>query len=369
MSLGLFNCRLIQPAGDQLFFFAGCLASSGKLCSVSFVTHPARPRPAGGRSMLLVFPSQKGFVWVFQKGRSPPSGAGDSHRFSYEFPRRSPNPTHRFCYRAPFLLRSTPRGVCRARSRSRAHSVERWEASRDLRHDGVLSALGATVELAGNGANVPDQLGSGVSVGGMVCRVGLGAPETVRGRIHRGGRDSLGTRLAGRQLSDRHLPNRRALPALAVGGTPALASHATAGSEGTGAGGRKRATFCVQRHVEALLASHRGPGRGGFARAGSVPYHEPFESGGGSGAPRREHTSAGQKQESRPAAQAYALGITTPRQPGTRAGSAKAQCPAGQQTGHRTGLGFEGDLLLFLEVQIRDLGRWLSRLLVRPDHA
>src|SRR5674476_703875 len=71
MSLGLFNCRLIQPAGDQLFFFAGCLASSGKLCSVSFVTHPARPRPAGGRSMLLVFPSQKGFVWVFQRGRSP----------------------------------------------------------------------------------------------------------------------------------------------------------------------------------------------------------------------------------------------------------------------------------------------------------
>src|ERR1039457_1756040 len=63
MSLGLFNCRLIQPAGDQLFFFAGCLASSGKLFSL-FVTHPARPRPAGGRSMLLVFPSQKGFVWV-----------------------------------------------------------------------------------------------------------------------------------------------------------------------------------------------------------------------------------------------------------------------------------------------------------------
>src|ERR1039457_2215658 len=27
MSLGLFNCRLIQPARDQLFFFAGCLAA------------------------------------------------------------------------------------------------------------------------------------------------------------------------------------------------------------------------------------------------------------------------------------------------------------------------------------------------------
>ena len=44
---------------------------------------------------------------------------------------------------------------------------------------------------------------------------------------------------------------------------------------------------------------------------------------GGSGAPRREHTPAGQKQDSRTAAQAYALGTTTPRQPGTRASSAK----------------------------------------------
>src|SRR5665647_532005 len=185
----------------------------------------------------------------------------------------------------PCSAHATRRGGCRARSRSRAHSVERWEASRDLRHDGVLSTLGATAELAGNGANVPDQLGSGVSVGGMVCRVGLGAPGTARGRIHRGGRDSLGTRLAGRQLSDRHLPNRRALPALAVGGTAALASHAAAGPEGTGAGGCQRAAICVQRHVEALLASHHGPGGSGIARAGPIPYHEPFESGGGSGAP------------------------------------------------------------------------------------
>src|ERR1035437_2231455 len=193
----------------------------------------------------------------------------------------------------PFLLRTPTSGVCRARGCSRAHSLERWEASRDLRHDGVLSALGATAELAGNGANVPDQLGSGVSVGGMVCAVGLGAPGTVRGRIHRGGRDSLGTRLAGKQLSARHLPNRRALPALAGGGTAALASHAAAGPEGTGAGGRQRAAFCVQRHVEALLASHRGPGGSGIARAGSFPHYEPFESGGGSGAPGREHAPAG----------------------------------------------------------------------------
>ena len=77
----------------------------------------------------------------------------------------------------------------------------------------------------------------------------------------------------------------------------------------------------------------------------------------------------GKEQESRPAAQAYAVALTPPRQPGAWSGSAKAQCPAGQQAGHRTGLGFEGNLLLFLEVQLRDLGRRFSRLLVLPGHA
>jgi hypothetical protein len=88
--------------------------------------------------------------------------------------------------------------------------------------------------------------------------------------------------------------------------------------------------------VSSPLESYRNPGRSGFARAGSVPYHQLFESGGGSGAPGRKHTPADQKQERGTAAQAYALGITTPLQPGTRAGSAKAQCPARQQAGHRT---------------------------------
>src|ERR1019366_7720393 len=171
------------------------------------------------------------------------------------------------------------------------------------------------------------------------------------------------------KLFNRHLPKRRALPALAGGGPPALASHAAAGPEGTGAGGRQRAAFCVQSHVEALLESHRSRGRSGFARAGPIPYHEPFESGGGSGAPRRKHTPGGQKQESSAAAQAYALAPTTPRQLDARASPAKAECPARQQTGHRTGLGLEGDLLLFLEVQIRDLARRLSPILVFPGHA
>src|SRR5665811_2165005 len=105
MSLGLFNCRLIQPAGDQLFFFAGCLASSGKLCSVSFVTHPAWPRPAGGRSMLLVFPSQKGFVWVL-KGGEAPVGCRRLPPIQLRIPTKILNPTHRFGYRAQFYLQS-----------------------------------------------------------------------------------------------------------------------------------------------------------------------------------------------------------------------------------------------------------------------
>jgi transposase len=42
---------------------------------------------------------------------------------------------------------------------------------------------------------------------------------------------------------------------------------------------------------------------------------------------------------------------------------------ARQQVGDRTGLGFEGDPLLFLEVQVRYLGWRLSRLLVLPGHA
>jgi len=50
-----------------------------------------------------------------------------------------------------------------------------------------------------------------------------------------GGTRFMGTRLARRQLSDRHLPNRHAFRRFAVGGPPALASHAAAGAEGIGA--------------------------------------------------------------------------------------------------------------------------------------
>lgn len=112
--------------------------------------------------------------------------------------------------------------------------------------------------------------------------------------------------------------------------------------------------------MEALPASHRRSSRPSLARAGSFPHHQPSESGGRSGAPNGEHTPAGQKQQSRAAAQAYALALTPPREPGTRAGSAKAECSAGLQVGDRTGLGIEGGLLPLLEIQNRTLGRRLS---------
>src|SRR5215467_574282 len=117
----------------------------------------------------------------------------------------------------------------------------------------------------------------------MVCGVGLAAPATARGRIPRGRRDSLGTRLTGRQLLDGHLSNRRWVSTFAVGGQAALASQPASRSESTRAGGGERFAVCVQRYVEALPASHRGPGGSGFTRAGPVSYHQPSEPGGGSG--------------------------------------------------------------------------------------
>src|ERR1035438_2649114 len=77
MSLGLFNCRLIQPGGDQLFAYAPGDAS----CSA----------PTSGRAQnALAFPSQKDFVLVFS-GREAPSGRQGVHSpFTRNFPRRSP---------------------------------------------------------------------------------------------------------------------------------------------------------------------------------------------------------------------------------------------------------------------------------------
>src|SRR5664279_1097142 len=73
MSLGLFNCRLIQPTGDQLFFLSAVLphrCQFGQALFSLLVARPARPRPAGRRRMLLAFPSQKDFAWFSAGAKS-----------------------------------------------------------------------------------------------------------------------------------------------------------------------------------------------------------------------------------------------------------------------------------------------------------
>src|ERR1039458_5645173 len=75
MSLGLFNCRLIQPARDQLFFFAGCLAAPVPV-RASSVQSPcdascSAPTSGRARNASCVFPSQEGFVLVFIDNADP----------------------------------------------------------------------------------------------------------------------------------------------------------------------------------------------------------------------------------------------------------------------------------------------------------
>jgi hypothetical protein len=57
------------------------------------------------------------------------------------------------------------------------------------------------------------------------------------------------------------------------------------------------------------------------------------------------------------------------RAAGYGAGPAKAQRTAGQQALDCTGLGVERNLLAFLDLAVRDLGRSVSRLLVLPGDA
>src|SRR5664280_1254920 len=91
MSLGLFNCRLIQPAGDQLFFLSALAAPVPvPASSVQSPCDPSCSAPTSGRAQRAsCFSFSEGFCLGFSKGAKPPSGAGGPHRFSYEFPRRS----------------------------------------------------------------------------------------------------------------------------------------------------------------------------------------------------------------------------------------------------------------------------------------
>src|ERR1017187_8543390 len=61
---------------------------------------------------------------------------------------------------------------------------------------------------------------NGVAVSVMVCRGGLCSPPQAPARIHRGGRDSLGTRFERRQPLDCDLPKLLLLFFLMIGGPP-----------------------------------------------------------------------------------------------------------------------------------------------------
>jgi hypothetical protein len=106
MSLGLFNCRLIQPAGDQLFFFAGCLASSGKLCSVSLRPILLGPDQREGAACFLFF-LLRGVFFGFFKGGEAPVGCRRLPPIQLRIPTKILNPTHTFCYRAGYTKYGT----------------------------------------------------------------------------------------------------------------------------------------------------------------------------------------------------------------------------------------------------------------------
>src|ERR1039458_8679081 len=104
MSLGLFNCRLIQPAGDQLFFLAGRFTARVpvRASSVPSPCDPACSAPISGRAKnasRLSFSER--FCFGFHRGEVPSEAEGFTPADSpAKFPEDPPNPTHRFCYRA-----------------------------------------------------------------------------------------------------------------------------------------------------------------------------------------------------------------------------------------------------------------------------
>src|ERR1019366_10384947 len=74
MSLGLFNCRLIQPAGDQLFFLAGCLAAPVpvRASSVQSPCAASCSAPTSGRAQnASCFSFSERFLFWFSEGQGP----------------------------------------------------------------------------------------------------------------------------------------------------------------------------------------------------------------------------------------------------------------------------------------------------------
>jgi|SRR5258708_36346367 hypothetical protein len=73
MSLGLFNCRLIQPAGDQLFFLSAPLPRCCQFRQALFsllVTRLLGPDQREGAECFLFFPLRKILLWFSEEAKA-----------------------------------------------------------------------------------------------------------------------------------------------------------------------------------------------------------------------------------------------------------------------------------------------------------
>jgi hypothetical protein len=105
MSLGLFNCRLIQPAGDQLFFLSAPLPRCCQFRQALFsllVTRLLGPDQREGAECFLFFPLRKILFWFSEEAKARLVQRASLLPIHPRIPQMIPNPTHRFCYTAGF---------------------------------------------------------------------------------------------------------------------------------------------------------------------------------------------------------------------------------------------------------------------------
>src|ERR1035437_6037844 len=105
MSLGLFNCRLIQPAGDQLFFLSAVLPHRCQFGPALFsllVTVLLGPDQREGAECFLSFLLRKLLFWFSERAKSRRMQKGSLPPIHPRISPKIPNPTHRFCYRTVF---------------------------------------------------------------------------------------------------------------------------------------------------------------------------------------------------------------------------------------------------------------------------
>ena len=152
-------------------------------------------------------------------------------------------------FRRGITVQHAAGGVQGLRGQGRGSSVGYRQTHPDARLHALSGSLGAETFLAGNGTELPYQLGEGLPGGGVRCAVGSGAPQARPDPRYWRGRDPVWTRT---QLPDAGLSDRGGLCAPAVGGQGADGSELREvlhpDRQGTGRADRVR----LFGHVEAL---------------------------------------------------------------------------------------------------------------------